>query len=146
MKINPLTPGIIASIGLEQGCCLSPTLCKVYHDGSLKNLETEMRHDGKISCRYHTLSFPDNQVVNGQDYDDLIFMIIQLTTEYKNWRLEVDINRTMWRRATKVLVKGNKDLVKGNGTIIKQCHNNKYLRSDDWELDKEFKERNTLGR
>jgi len=71
--------------GLKQGCCLSPTLFKIYLSHALQNWRRK--------CILYTLHFADDQEVLAHDREDLEYMTRKLIEEYENWRLTVNENR-----------------------------------------------------
>lgn len=68
-------------------------------------------------CTLYKFSFPDDQIVMTQDYDDVDI------EEYKKWRLEENIAKT-----EHMSVKGSQqDLILKNGQRLKNCQKYKYL-------------------
>lgn len=133
--------------GLKQGCCLSPTLFKVYLEQTLKIWKRKCRDMGipLENNNLFTLCFADDQIVIAQDYEDLEYMARKLIEEYEKWGLEVNIEKTRYMN-----IGGTRqDLLLNNGQRIKYSENYKYLGleiTDDGKLDQAIRNRNTLGR
>jgi hypothetical protein len=73
------------SKGLLQGCCISPTLFKIYIDMSLRRWSQKCHTMGLPSNQdYHSYSllFADDQVIIAQDIEDAAYMLRKLVEEY----------------------------------------------------------------
>ena len=71
-----VSAGFTVSKGLRQGCCISPTLFKIYIDTVLQQLKRKCRGMGISIDVTHifTLQFADDQVLVAQDKEDLEYM------------------------------------------------------------------------
>ena len=81
-----LSVGFYVTKGLKQGCCLSPTLFKVFLEHVLKEWKKKCPGMGvPLSDTYtlFTLCFADDQVVIAQDADDARYMTRKLVLEYR---------------------------------------------------------------
>lgn len=142
-----LSRGFQISKGLKQGCCLSPTLFKIYLEQTLKLWKRKCRNMGLPinNNTIYTLSFADDQLVLAQDYDDIEYMTRKLIEEYKKWGLEINIKKTEY-----MCIGGTQqDLTLGNGEIIKHCDAYKYLGmtiTQEGNVDRAIEERNNQGR
>jgi len=121
---NKLSSGFKITKGLRQGCCLSPTLFKVYINEVLKKWQEKCKPMRiKIEDDYfHSLLFADDQIVIALDEDDIKYMMRNLTETYERWGLKINFNKT------KYLVAGGegRDL-DIEGKSIKLCREYKYL-------------------
>lgn len=101
--------------GVKQGCCLSPTLFKIYLRAALKNWSKKCSPMGVRlrDSHLHTILFADDQVIIAEDEEDMKYMLTKLIEEYNNWGLEVNTEKT------KYLLIGGKgqDLELDNGAI-----------------------------
>ena len=123
---NKLSENFLVTKGLRQGCCLSPTLFKIYLNEALKRwrracggMGIQLNDDKTL----YTLHFADDQVVVASDKEDLEFMTSRLFKEYEEWGLEV--NRTK----TKYMCIGHEsqNLQVGDNQTIGICKNYVYL-------------------
>ena len=142
-----LTTGFNGTKGLKQGCCISPTLFKIYLEQVLKGWKQKCRNMGVPigDNMLYTLCFADDQVIIAQDYDDINYMTRKLIEEYQKWGLEINTNKTEY-----MCIGGEQqDLILEEGKKIKCCTKYKYLGmqiTNDGLLDTAIKERNQLGR
>lgn len=84
--------------GLRQGCCVSPTLFKIYVARALYQWKRKCKGMGidiGDTCLY-TLQFADDQVIIANDKDDLQYMARKLQEEYNNWGLEINTQKTKY--------------------------------------------------
>lgn len=113
--------------GLKQGCCLSPTLFRIYIQEALTQWRRQVSGMGiDISNDYlTTLFFADDQVVVAGDEDDMDFMFRKLLDSYKKWGLNINLKKTEY------LVVGNveSDPELEINRNIKKCNEFKYLGS-----------------
>lgn len=149
-KGQTLSKGFNINKGLKQGCCLSPTLFKIYLEQALKIWKRKCEQMGIPLNDYvlYTLCFADDQIVLAQDYDDLEYMTRKLIEEYDKWGLEVNLQKTEY-----MCIGGEQqDLIleqQQQHQQIKQCKKYKYLGmhiTNDGSLDEEIKHRNNQGR
>lgn len=96
---NDLSQQFLVTKGLRQGCCVSPTLFKIYAAAALKQWKRKVRGMGiqlnDDMCLY-TLQFADDQVVLANDKDDMEYMVRKLIQEYFEWGLAVNIDKTKY--------------------------------------------------
>ena len=87
-----------ADKGLKQGCCLSPTLFKIYIQGALRNWLRKCKNMGiKIGQEFvPTLLFADDQLILAEDKDDAIYMVRKLIEEYDQWGLDLNMQKTKY--------------------------------------------------
>ena len=79
--------------GLRQGCCISPTLFKIYLNAALRKWRRACEGMGvqlNEDTTLYTLHFADDQVVVAQDKEDLEFMTRRLFACYEEWGLTVN--------------------------------------------------------
>jgi hypothetical protein len=69
----------------------------------------------------YTLHFTDDQVVTAHDKEDLEYMARKLIKEYKEWRLQVNMEKTKF-----MSVGGPKEVLEDVGTI-EECDEYTYL-------------------
>lgn len=122
---DSLTDEFLVTKGLRQGCCISPTLFKIYIATALKKWKRKTNGMGielVNKCMY-TLQFADDQVVIANDKEDLEYMMRKLIEEYNHWGLSVNIDKT------KYLCIGNEasNLDLENGQNISHCQSYVYL-------------------
>lgn len=84
--------------GLRQGCCLSPTLFKVYLNSALKIWNRKCNSMGvQVGERnIQTLLFADDQVILAEDEEDAEYMLRKLVEEYEKWGLELNMEKTQY--------------------------------------------------
>lgn len=82
--------------GLRQGCCLSPTLFKIYLKKSLGKWEKQCKNMGiQINNdTLFTLYFADNQVVIAEDEMDLSYIVRKLKEQYKEAGLNINMKKS----------------------------------------------------
>ncbi|XP_072160540.1 uncharacterized protein [Bemisia tabaci] len=143
-----LSGGFYVSKGLKQGCCLSPTLFKIFLEHVLKEWKKKCSGMGvplNDTDTLYTLCFADDQVVIAQDADDAEYMTRKLVLEYRRWGLEVSVKKT-----EKLTIGGDQqDIELEDGQCIKSCEHYKYLGvrvSQDGKMDQAIKDRNLQGR
>ena len=95
---NTLSHPFNITKGLRQGCCISPTLFKIY---IRKDLEERKRkcHGMGIhleNTTLYTLQFADDQVVLAGDKEDLEYMTRKLKETYEKWGLDMNFNKTKY--------------------------------------------------
>lgn len=86
--------GFLITKGLKRGCCLSPSLFKVYLEEVLKEwkrccsrMGVPLREDGTL----YTLCFAEDQVVIAQDEEDANYMTRKPVKAYRKWVMEVNV-------------------------------------------------------
>jgi hypothetical protein len=112
---NQISQSFIVTKGLCQGCCISPTLFKIFPNEALKNWIRKCKYMGiNINEGYvYTLLFADDQIITGEDEDDMNYMMRKLTEEYNNWGLEINFDKTQY-----MVVGGQgQDIITDHGTI-----------------------------
>lgn len=108
---------------LRQGCCISPTLFKIYD--ALKIWKGKVHGMGiQLTDRsLYTLQFADDQVVLANDKYDMEYMIQKLIEEYSKWGLSVNTRKTEY-----LCVGGELDnLELDDGQQITGCQEYRYL-------------------
>lgn len=85
-----------ASKGLKQGCCMSPTLFKIYLEQAVKVWSTRWRSRGVDieGEMLFSLYFADDQVVISTKRDNLEHMLRDLNEEYRKKGLKINFNKT----------------------------------------------------
>jgi len=84
--------------GLRQGCCISPTLFKIYLRKALEEWKRKCSGmciplESKTLCN---LQFADDQVVLSGDKEDLEYMTRKLKETYEKWGLDMNLNKTKY--------------------------------------------------
>ena len=136
--------------GLRQGCCVSPTLFKIYVARALKQWKKKCKGMGVDLdgvCLY-TLQFADDQVIIANDKEDLEYMARRLQEEYRKWGLEINTQKTKYLPIGAESL--NLELEIGK---IKTCEEYTYLGvtfdstgKDDKEINKRITQaRRTIG-
>lgn len=123
---NNVSETFYVTKGLRQGCCLSPTLFKIYLNEALKKwrkscsgMGIELNNDTHL----YTLHFADDQVAVAQDKEDLEFMARRLFKAYEEWGLSVNCSKTKY-----MCIGGEgTDLEIDDNTIVKSCSDYTYL-------------------
>ena len=81
---------------LHQGCCISPTLFKIYVRKALEEWKRKCHGMGislQNTVTQYTLQFADDQVVLAGVKEDLEYMTRKLKETYENWGLDMNLNR-----------------------------------------------------
>lgn len=145
---NYLSPGFKITKGLRQGCCLSPTLYKIYTENALKEWKRKCKNMGipVNDITIYSLQFADDQLILAQDIEDIEYITRKLIEEYKKWGLQVNKNKTKYM----VIGDINQDLTleEGMGTI-KHTEAYKYLGvtiTQEGKQDKEINARINAGK
>lgn len=134
------------SKGLKQGCCLSPTLFKIYTQEALKQWSRKCSKMGiqvGDTCLYNLL-FADDQILIANDEYDVSFMVRKLLEEYSKWGLKVNLNKTEYL----CVGENGNDIELGNETI-KACEEYRYLGSivsKEGTCEKDIKSKTVNGR
>lgn len=148
---NKLSQKFVVNKGLRQGCCVSPTLFKIF---IAKALHLWKRKCGGMGidlgelCLY-TLQFADDQVIMANDKEDIEYMARKLQEEYRRWGLEINIDKTKYLPIGTAL--SNIELE--NNDTIASCNEYTYLGvvfdttgKDDNEIRKrDVQARKTIG-
>lgn len=144
---NLITPGFTVTKGLRQGCCISPTLFKIYLEAALNKWKKKCTNMGipLTDSTLYTLCFADDQVIIAQDSEDLSYMMRKLLEEFTEWGLEVNMEKTEY-----MSIGGDQHSLRvEENQEIKLCEDYKYLGvkiTQDGKLDAAIKERNIQGR
>jgi len=111
--------------GLRQGCCISPTLFKIYIRKALEEWKRKCSGMGipLENTTSFTRQFADDQVVLAGDKEDLEYMTRKLKETYEKWSLDKNLNKT------KYLCIGEKhsNLKLDKDSEIEFCQEYKYL-------------------
>lgn len=110
--------------GLRQGCCLSPTLFKIYINGILREWQNKCRKMGlDINGDFlHTLLFADDQILIAGDEWDIDYMMRKIVDVYDQAGLSVNYEKTRY-----LVINGESKNLLVNGQTIKVCDEYKYL-------------------
>jgi hypothetical protein len=81
--------------GLHHGCCISPTLFKIYVQKALEEWKCKCSGMGipLENTTLYTLQFADDQVVLAGD-EDFEYMTLKLKETCEKWGLDMDLNKT----------------------------------------------------
>lgn len=114
------------SKGLLQGCCLSPTLFKIYISYALQEWTKKCSQMGiQIDDSYlYTLLFADDQVIIAADTDDASYMTRKLEEEFNKWGLEINFGKTEY-----LVIGAEGENLDINGRNVKNCNEFRYLGS-----------------
>jgi len=88
-----LSEGFEVTKVLRQGCCISPTLFKIYVEKALNIWKRKCSGMGSNvdNTTIYTLQFEDYQVVMAESKEDLVCMCRKLEEEYYKWSLIMKI-------------------------------------------------------
>lgn len=91
-----LSKSINVTKGLRQGCCVSPTLFKIFVKEALGNWRKKCEPMGITigEGTLYTLQFADDQVILAEDEQDAHYMLRKLKEEYERWGLTINLNKT----------------------------------------------------
>ena len=122
-----MSEGFEVKKGLRQGCCVSPTLFKIYVEKSLNILKRKCSGMGYNvdNITMYTLHFADDKVVMAQSKEDLEYICRKLQEEYSEWGFTMNIGKTKYMS----LGTDTNHLELGNGDIIAGCTEFRYLGS-----------------
>ena len=83
---------------LRQGCCISPTLFKIYIRKALEEWKCKCSRMGipLENTTLYTPQFADTQVVLAGDKEDLEYMTCKLKETYEKWGLDMNLNKTKY--------------------------------------------------
>ena len=132
--------------GLRQGCCISPTLFKIYIGKALNIWSKKCRSMGVQigEDNVHTLLFADDQIVLAEDRDDIEYMTRKLLEEYRRWGLEINLGKTEY-----MVAGGEGSNLVIDDDVIKHTKEYKYLGvliTSDNRDDKDIREKTNKGR
>lgn len=121
---NNYSDEFIVNKGLRQGCCISPTLFKVYINRVLRDWRRKCMTMGVLIEEQHiySLEFADDQVILAEDGDDVNYMFRKLKEEYTKWGLEINMGKTEYM----VIGGQGEDLIIDND-VMKKTNEYKYL-------------------
>lgn len=122
-----ISNGFIVTKGLRQGCCISPTLFKIYVEHLLQDWKRKCSPMGlpiNDETTIYTLQFADDQVLIAQDKEDLEYMAKKLKQQYEKGGLKMNIGKTKY-----LCVGGTAttELELDNGEKISACEVYNYL-------------------
>jgi len=144
---NNISKEIKISKGLRQGCCIAPTLFKIYLGEALKNWKIKCERMGiKLNDdMLYSLNFADDQVIFAENEYDAHYTLRKLNEEYEKWGLKINFKKTEY-----MVVGGTgKDLVMEDGSVVKCCQTYKYLGTiltDQGGSEEEIKHRIRQGK
>jgi len=83
---------------LRQGCCIFPTLFKIYIRKALEEWKRKCFGMGITleNTTFYTLQFADDQVILTGDKEDLEYMTRKLKGTYEKWGLDMNLNKTKY--------------------------------------------------
>lgn len=112
--------------GLKQGCCLSPTLFKIYIQEALQKWRRKCTDMGiKIGNNYlSTLFFADDQILIANCEEDVDYMLRKLKDEYEQVGMRMNLTKTEYLRIGKEDEDPELQLRQ-----IRKCEEYKYLGS-----------------
>ena len=93
---NTLSHHFNITKGLHQGCCISPTLFKIYIRKALGEWKRKCQGMGipLENITLYALQFADDQVVLAGN-KDLEYMKRKLNETYEKWGLDMNLNKTI---------------------------------------------------
>jgi hypothetical protein len=93
---NKLSHRFNITKGLHQGCCISPTLFKIYIRKALEEWKRKCHGMGipLENITLYTLQFADDQVVLVGKKEDLECMTRKLKETFEKWGLDMNLNKT----------------------------------------------------
>ena len=82
--------------GLRQGCCISPTLFKIYIPKALEEWKRKCSGMGILlkNTTLCTLQFADDQAILEGDKEYSEYEMRKLKETYENWGLDINLNKT----------------------------------------------------
>ena len=125
--VNGLSEEISITKGLRQGCCISPTLFKIYIAKALHLWKRKCNGMGielNDICLY-TLQFADDQAIIANDKDDMEYMVRKIIEEYAKWGLTVNTEKTKYLP----IGANTENLILDNNMEIRACEDYRYLGS-----------------
>lgn len=122
---NKLSAPFKITKGLRQGCCISPTLFKIYIKQALIKWKQKCSGMGipLENTIVYSLQFADDQAVIAGDKEDLEYMARKLKETYSEWGLTMNIHKTKYLNIGSDI----QNLQLDNTEEIKACENYKYL-------------------
>lgn len=96
---NARSKMFIINKGLRQGCCISPTLFKIYIAKALQQWKKKCSGMGiqiDNNSYLYTLQFANDQVICANNNEDLEYMGRKLKEEYERWGLEMNLEKTQY--------------------------------------------------
>lgn len=121
-----MTKAFPISKGLRQGCCLSPTLFKIYVNAVLQVWKRKCAGMGiplDDNITLYTLQFADDQVLMAQDQEDIEYMTRKIKQDYEKWGLSLNLEKTVYW----TLGSTHDVLTMETGEIIRTAEDIKYL-------------------
>jgi hypothetical protein len=95
---NKLSHPFSITKGLRQGCCISPTLFKIYIRKASEEFKSKCHGMGITleNITLYTLQFADDQVVLAGGKEDLEYMTRKLKETYEKWGRDMNLNKTKY--------------------------------------------------
>lgn len=125
ISANKVTELFSTSKGLRQGCCLSPTLFKIYINQILKKWRRQCGSMGITvdNNTLFTLFYADDQIVVAEDADDLGYMVRKLQEYYQIAGLKINMTKSEYMSVANDNIE-DLQLEQGN---MRGVHTYKYL-------------------
>lgn len=121
-----LTTEFKVTKGLRQGCCISPTLFKIYIEKALEQWKRKSMGMGiplDEDTTLYTLQFADDQIIMAQEIEDIEYMTRKAIEEYDKWGLKINVNKSAY-----LSIGYEQDaLTLETGETIPACEEYKYL-------------------
>lgn len=121
---NQISAPFCSTKGVKQGCCLSPTLFRIYQNEALKQWIKKCSPMGiQIDNRpIYTVLYADDQIVVAEDQQDMQYMLAKLTEEYNKWGLQLNMEKTQY-----MVIGGRSENIELESGTIKNTDTYDYL-------------------
>lgn len=94
-----LSKGFQTNKGLRQGCCISPTLYKIYTEKAIEEWKKKCKPMGiplDDNSTIYTLQFADDQLILAQEFEDIEYLTRKLIQEYSLWGLKINMDKSRY--------------------------------------------------